>query len=165
MGMLFNKKKPTEKESKESTPKYTGKENQDIFKSDPKNGIDDVKNLNKRIGKFDPAIFYEKLPKRYADHIEYVGAISTYIIIEGSLPNEDVNRVMEGTARSRTKQLEIKVRENLKTSGGDLALLQKPVASIVGKKPTEEKPNNIECMIEVSGDLYKTTGVETVFEN
>jgi hypothetical protein len=181
MGILFNKSKD---ESKKST--YTGEENRDIFKTPEEVGKNPIEKEQSNDDLFDPAIFYEKLPKRYKGKVDFIRAISVSALAAGTVdPYVTKGRVLESAIDEFKIGLEDEIRTKLSDSEGDLIVLQKPTAkyestevvkevdfenhSILSETNKSEIAINkgetayVKIKISVNGDLYQTKGVKTSF--
>jgi hypothetical protein len=164
MSNPFSKSK---KESKESTPKYTGEENHDIFKT-PRELLKVYKDDDRPTGNFEPAIFYNKVPARYEGHLEYIGPVSVSVKNSWTYnKNRSTEQHGESMADKEKADLEKKIKDNFKTTAGNLVILRETSAIFSNIEDCKEdnERHSADVTITVIGDLYLATGVKTVFED
>jgi hypothetical protein len=128
----------------------------DIFKPaneeiKPEQPIDD---------EFDPAIYYDNVPKRYKGKVEFIKPVSLSVKHNWNY-NGNVKKICIEVTEESKGDLEVKLKEILKDSEGNLVVLQQPrtSASNVTTSSKKDYKNKADFITSVNGDLYKVTGI------
>jgi len=125
---------------------------------------------------FDPALYYDKLPKKFKGKVEHVMAVSTSL--EGSVycdnwglfEFDDINngaceRYVWRYVRPRVEK---KILETIQGDDGDLVLLEQPDINIKEMPrphhgdPTK-KHNDFKYSLRINGSLFKTKSSKVSF--